>query len=340
MFTTYYRDVETEGNDYAQARYNVSGIARFSSPDPVGGSTSDPQSLNRYSYVRNMPAMLTDPFGTCPPVVQNHDPDDSQDAKSGGPSAADSSEGPGADPEPPQHGAGACASSPWYYNSVDGGAWGGWAGGGAGGIDGGYNGDDSGFGVGSSFGVSPGDPFSIITAAFTPTSWYCGYGVDCHGSPPNGMGWTPVYGNLGLLSLLGGPQDSSSGSGGGGSKSQIFSICSRNNSKACANAQAKAASLKQQLHALNPGKLLKTNLKELGAGALLGCGGAAFMETFGSGGLGAPFALGACGVGGIGGAMTAEGVFVLSNASDLWDVESTGVQLMIAESQAAQACQP
>ena len=93
QFTTYERDSESE-NDYAQARYNVSGLGRFSSPDPIAGSASDPQSLNRYSYVRNMPSMLIDPFGTCPGgVAQNQDPNQTQDAKSGGgPWAPDPSE--------------------------------------------------------------------------------------------------------------------------------------------------------------------------------------------------------------------------------------------------------
>jgi hypothetical protein len=64
------------------------------SPDPIAGGTSDPQSLNRYSYVRNMPAMLTDPFGTCPGgVVQNQNSNQSQDAKGSGPSSADSDSG-------------------------------------------------------------------------------------------------------------------------------------------------------------------------------------------------------------------------------------------------------
>jgi len=61
-FTTYERDVES-GNDYARARYNANRLGRFSSPDPLPGSIADPQSLNRYSYVRSMPTMLTDPTG-------------------------------------------------------------------------------------------------------------------------------------------------------------------------------------------------------------------------------------------------------------------------------------
>jgi RHS repeat-associated protein len=117
FFTTYERDSES-GNDYAHTRYNVSRLARFSSPDPISGSTSDPQSLNRYSYVRNMPVMLTDPVGTCPPVVQKHDPNQSEQSASGGPSATDPSEEEGADPgAPPQGTPGPCGGSPWYFMS-------------------------------------------------------------------------------------------------------------------------------------------------------------------------------------------------------------------------------
>jgi len=68
QFTTYERDAES-GNDYAQARYNVNRLGRFSSPDPIPGSIADPQSLNRYSYVRNMPVMAIDPTGMCPDVA-------------------------------------------------------------------------------------------------------------------------------------------------------------------------------------------------------------------------------------------------------------------------------
>jgi RHS repeat-associated protein len=40
-------------------------IGRMLSPDPVLGDLGDPQSLNRYSYVRNNPLGLTDPTGFC-----------------------------------------------------------------------------------------------------------------------------------------------------------------------------------------------------------------------------------------------------------------------------------
>jgi RHS repeat-associated protein len=95
-FTTYERDPESS-NDYAQARYNVSRLGRFSSPDPISGSTSDPQSLNRYSYVRNMPVTLTDPFGLfpggCVPVAKHSDQDNKSSDSGRGQGPYDSSSG-------------------------------------------------------------------------------------------------------------------------------------------------------------------------------------------------------------------------------------------------------
>jgi len=65
FFTAYERDAES-GNDYAMMRYGISGLARFSSPDPLSGSRGNPQSLNRYPYVHNDPINLTDPTGLIP----------------------------------------------------------------------------------------------------------------------------------------------------------------------------------------------------------------------------------------------------------------------------------
>jgi RHS repeat-associated protein len=70
-FTGYERDAETangnsSGNDYAVARYYNSRLGRFMSGDPMGGSSGDPQSLNRYAYVGNNPINRTDPSGLCP----------------------------------------------------------------------------------------------------------------------------------------------------------------------------------------------------------------------------------------------------------------------------------
>jgi RHS repeat-associated protein len=62
-FTSYERDAES-GNDYAMARYHVNRLGRFSSPDLLSGSTGDPQSLNKFTYVRNDPANGVDPSGT------------------------------------------------------------------------------------------------------------------------------------------------------------------------------------------------------------------------------------------------------------------------------------
>src|SRR6185312_8363576 len=64
-FTSYERDTTTgeTGLDYATARSYESGLACFTSPDPMFGSLAAPQSLNRYSYVTNDPINFTDPTG-------------------------------------------------------------------------------------------------------------------------------------------------------------------------------------------------------------------------------------------------------------------------------------
>ena len=64
-FTGQIHDQET-GNDYFNARYYSNSTGRFLSPDPLGGSLSNPQSLNRYAYVLNNPLSLTDPTGLDP----------------------------------------------------------------------------------------------------------------------------------------------------------------------------------------------------------------------------------------------------------------------------------
>jgi RHS repeat-associated protein len=65
-FTGKERDSES-GLDNFGARYDSSSVGRFMTPDPLGGSLLDPQTLNKYSYVRNNPVTLTDPTGmyTC-----------------------------------------------------------------------------------------------------------------------------------------------------------------------------------------------------------------------------------------------------------------------------------
>ena len=61
-FTSKERDNET-GLDYFLARYYASAQGRFTSSDPLGGQILNPQSLNKYAYVRNNPLRLTDPTG-------------------------------------------------------------------------------------------------------------------------------------------------------------------------------------------------------------------------------------------------------------------------------------
>jgi RHS repeat-associated protein len=56
------RDAES-GLDYFGARYYGSNMGRFMSPDDFGGHLEDPQTLNRYAYVRNNPLRYTDPTG-------------------------------------------------------------------------------------------------------------------------------------------------------------------------------------------------------------------------------------------------------------------------------------
>ena len=61
-FSSYERDSES-GNDSAMARYHVNRLGRFSSPDPLSGSTRNPQSLNKYTYVLDNPVNYVDPLG-------------------------------------------------------------------------------------------------------------------------------------------------------------------------------------------------------------------------------------------------------------------------------------
>ncbi|MGD9631469.1 MAG: RHS repeat domain-containing protein [Pyrinomonadaceae bacterium] len=64
QFTSYERDGET-GMDFAQARYFNPGFGRFSSPDDFLNDSVplEPQSWNKYAYVRNNPTNRIDPTG-------------------------------------------------------------------------------------------------------------------------------------------------------------------------------------------------------------------------------------------------------------------------------------
>ena len=48
---------------YYGARYYDKDIGRFTTPDPLFGSITDPQTLNRYVYVKNNPLKYIDPTG-------------------------------------------------------------------------------------------------------------------------------------------------------------------------------------------------------------------------------------------------------------------------------------
>jgi len=61
-FTGKERDSET-GLDLMGVRYYGSALGRFMTTDPLGGHPQDPQTLNKYSYVRNNPLRYTDPTG-------------------------------------------------------------------------------------------------------------------------------------------------------------------------------------------------------------------------------------------------------------------------------------
>ena len=64
-FTGYERDIESE-LDFAQARYYFQNQGRFMSVDLIAGVRTNPQSLNRYSYVMNQPLRFNDPSGHLP----------------------------------------------------------------------------------------------------------------------------------------------------------------------------------------------------------------------------------------------------------------------------------
>jgi RHS repeat-associated protein len=61
-FTSYDRDGEST-TDYAVNRQYSPNVGRFMRVDPVKGSISAPQRLNRYTYVRNNPINRAYPFG-------------------------------------------------------------------------------------------------------------------------------------------------------------------------------------------------------------------------------------------------------------------------------------
>ena len=65
LFTGYESDRVQDNTDYAVNRNLSTSMMRFNRPDPYDGSydPSNPQSLNRYSYVLNRPLTYTDRSG-------------------------------------------------------------------------------------------------------------------------------------------------------------------------------------------------------------------------------------------------------------------------------------
>ena len=208
-FTGDERDSETS-LDHTQFRQYSSSYARWMTPDPAGLAAvdpSNPQTWNRYAYVRNMPLALIDPLGTCPPVVQNRNPDQNQSQDSqpgGGPYLADFADPTAPDPPAQVGNQGSCQQAPWYY----GGGGGGWFS-----LDGGYNSDDSGFGVGFPAGASGGIGgaiFLITTSEVPNPDWF----------KNNCMEWDSDCGNMPLwvesqqIQILADPFGPGAGSGG------------------------------------------------------------------------------------------------------------------------------
>jgi len=76
-FTSYERDGDG-GTDYAVNRHYHSATGRFIEPDPFPGSYdfSNPQSLNRYTYVTNDPVNAADPLGLVKRCVPSSVPGD------------------------------------------------------------------------------------------------------------------------------------------------------------------------------------------------------------------------------------------------------------------------
>ncbi|MBI1793650.1 MAG: hypothetical protein HYR70_05615, partial [Chloroflexi bacterium] len=70
----------SDGLMYSGARYYDAAIGRFTQPDSIIPNQFDPQSLNRYAYVRNNPVRYTDPIGhredcgddPCPPLDRTY----------------------------------------------------------------------------------------------------------------------------------------------------------------------------------------------------------------------------------------------------------------------------
>ena len=161
------------------------------------------------------------------------------------------------------------------------------------------------------------DPINLVDPTGLTPDGSQGYTVTLSESVP-----TPFMAVLGIPSIT---------------VSATATICSEK----CEDAKAKVASLLQQLNSPEMQNETKTFLKELGAGALIGCVveavpliGVAAVTA----GVGTPLAVGGCAVGAIEGLITATGVYALSHPGILGDQASLLGQLMAAEVKEAYAC--
>jgi RHS repeat-associated protein len=66
-FATMPYDETITDTNLTMFRLQSPNLGRWHSPDPLGGSVTNPQSLNRYVYVMNNPTSLVDPWGLCDP---------------------------------------------------------------------------------------------------------------------------------------------------------------------------------------------------------------------------------------------------------------------------------
>ena len=136
------------------------------------------------------------------------------------------------------------------------------------------------------------------------------------GSGPGGRGPTPVPCLAGAGPLVPG---------------QSRCAANKPQQQKCAAAKANLAAVDRQTH-----DLAKMNFKELGAGAGIGCAvGVLGGEVIETPLIGTPAAPGNCAVGAVGGALTAEGVFVIANFGD---IVSDTVSEAEAVAQVVQAC--
>ena len=100
-----YRDPTTT-TDLTTFRVASPNLGRWHSPDPLGGHVTNPQTWNRYAYVRNNPVSFRDPLGlfisVTAPSGDDDDDDDDDDGGGAGPGGGGTGGGGGAKNGTPQ----------------------------------------------------------------------------------------------------------------------------------------------------------------------------------------------------------------------------------------------